>query len=70
MKTINISLQLTFDEKITSDEDIQEVVSNTMSAIIDRADNGFISPVENENVSLIEVNLKERFTKFELTERV
>lgn len=67
MKTININVQFTFDEKITSDNEIKEVVTNTMSALVD---NGFISPADNENVSLVQIELKEHFTNTNLIERI
>jgi len=68
MKTIQITMQLNFDGKITSDEEIKEVINNTMSAILDRANNGCISPVENENVSLKTVTMYEQFTGYQTTE--
>lgn len=68
MKTIQITMQVNFDGKITSDEEIKEVVNNIKSAILDRADNGFISPVENDSVSFESVTLYEQFTGYQTTE--
>lgn len=63
MKTIQLTVTLEFDNKITDDNEIAEVVENTLSALSDRAENGFISPVENENVSLIHINVSEPFSE-------
>ncbi|MDZ7785974.1 MAG: hypothetical protein U5L95_02525 [Candidatus Saccharibacteria bacterium] len=63
MKTIQLVVSLEFDNKITDDEEIKEVVENTLSALSDRAENGFISPVENENVGLTKIVVSEQFTE-------
>ena len=52
MKSIQLIVTLNFDNEIIDDNEIEEVVENTLSALSDRAENGFISPVENDNVSL------------------
>lgn len=63
MKTIQLTVTLDFDNKITDDEEIKEVVENTLSALSDRAENGFISPVENENVTLTKITVAEQFSE-------
>jgi hypothetical protein len=70
MKTININVVLTFDGKITDDDEILEVLRNTKEAILNKGRNGCISPEYNENVSLVEVSVEEFFSKNKLTERV
>ena len=67
MKQIVLTVALDFDNKITDDEEIKEIVQNTLSALTDRAENGYISPVENENVSLTKITVREEFTETQIS---
>lgn len=49
MKELNLNLKITFAEKITSDEEILEVMQNVLEALQKKVETGSVAPWEGDN---------------------
>jgi hypothetical protein len=65
MKTITLTVNLTFDSDITDDRDIQAVAQNVMSALVHEVEEVGISPDEADTM-LTKIEVKEQFCRIEL----
>lgn len=61
MKTISLTVNLTFDEDISDDNMIKEVANNVLNAIIYHRDNIGLAPAISEAVTT-KIEVKEQFT--------
>ncbi len=69
MKTISLTVNLTFDSDITDDRDIQTVAANVMSAIVHEAEEVGISP-DAADICLTNIQIKEQFCRIELNQEL
>lgn len=61
MKTISLTVNLTFDEDISDDNMIKEVAGNVLEAIINHRDEIGLAPVDSEAVTT-KIEVKENIT--------
>ncbi len=69
MKTISLTVNLTFNTDICDDRDIQTIASNVMSGLVHEAEEVGISP-DNSDVCLTKIEVKEHFCRIELTQEL
>ena len=60
MKTITLTVNLTFDADISDDRDIQEIAHNVINAIYHEAEEVGISP-DGADTRLTKIEVKEQF---------
>jgi hypothetical protein len=61
MKTLKLELNLVFSEKITSDDDIQEIVTNVLNGLVRQTSEIGISP-ENSDTFIQSIFVHEPFS--------
>jgi len=61
MKTISLTVNLTFDEDISDDNLIKEVAGNVLEALVAHRDEVGLAPAETEAVTT-KIEVKEQFT--------
>jgi hypothetical protein len=65
MKTITLTVNLTFDSDISDDRDVQTIARNVMSALVHETEEVGISPDEADTC-LTKIEVKEQFCRIEL----
>lgn len=61
MKILKLELNLVFSEKITSDDDIQEIVTNVLNGLVRQTNEIGISP-ENSDTFIRSIEVNEPFS--------
>lgn len=61
MKTISLTVNLTFDEDIADDNMIKEVAGNVLEALVAHRDEVGLAPADSEAVTT-KIEVKEQFT--------
>ena len=65
MKTISLTVNLTFDDDIADDNEIKEVAGNVLEALINHRDEIGLAPADCEAVTT-KIEVQEQFTNTSL----
>lgn len=62
MKTISLTVNLKLDSDISDDNQIREIVENTLNALTIHCEESFITPLMSDTY-ITEIEVKEHFTE-------